>query len=333
VCAIIVSYGSRHSLLARVLDRVVACGIVHIVVVFNGNYKADLTLPISCTTVSNATNLGSASGFKAGIEAALELDADYFLLLDDDNLLASDCLHRLLAAWHKLGGKGLTALQAYRPSQLWHRIVVRDGVVPVGRPNTYGWFNFANERHLLRRQLGADEPVCEVESELANACLRIDVAAYGGLFLRREALQLSERPDPRYFCYYDDFDFTDRLVRRGVTIHLCADAVIDDIETSWHAANERVHPTFSPHTEDERIYLDLRNAFIFYRSRITNRPLYWLNAVGFWLGIAYLALFRSADIGTTRRRLTLIRRAVRFGSRGEFAPSDECQSPRQTGQD
>lgn len=325
VCAIIVTYGPRHHLLAQVLDRVVACGIAHVVVVFNGNYVQSVALPKNCTIINSLNNLGSAGGFKAGIDAALEIDAEYFLFLDDDNLLASDCLHRLLSAWRKQGGTPLTALQAYRPSQPWHRVAVRAGVVPIGRPNTYGWFNVSNEPHLLRRQLAAGG---SFDVEAKNALVNIDVAAYGGLFLRREALLLCERPDPRYFCYYDDFDFTDRLVRRGVTIHLCADAVIDDLDTSWHAPNERVHPTFSPHTADERIYLDLRNAFIFYRSRITNRAIYWLNAVGFWLGIAYLAMFRSADIGTTKRRLALIFRAVRSGSRGEFAPYDGCQRPR-----
>jgi len=331
--AIVVTYGDRHHLLVQVLERLDRLGIPA-VVVFNGKCRTDAVATNGrFVVIDNVVNLGSAAGFHAGIDAALQFDADYFLLLDDDNVPRPICVDQLFAAHAKLGGGPLLALQAFRPSQPWQRVVVRKGVAPIGRPNTYGWFNFANERHLLRRQLGAGEPVCEVECEPANACLRIDVASYGGLFLRREALQLSERPDPRYFCYYDDFDFTDRLVHRGVTIHLCADAVIDDIETSWHAPNKRVHPTFSPDTEDERIYLDLRNALIFYRSRITNRPLYWLNAVGFWLGIAYLALFRSADIGTTKRRLTLIRRAVRFGSRGEFAPSDDCQSTRQTGQD
>ncbi|RDE51427.1 MAG: glycosyltransferase family 2 protein [Candidatus Accumulibacter meliphilus] len=324
LCAVIVTYGQRYTLLNQVIQRLDDARVTSIVVVFNGNHAPEhISLRSTVVPVLLPINLGSAGGYLAGIEAALLLDATHFLLLDDDNLPEPTCVDRLFQAHAKLGGGSLLALQAFRPSQPWQRVVVREGVLPVGRPNSYGWFHFANERHLLRRQLGAGEAGCDVDRVPENACPRIDVAAYGGLFLRREALQLSERPDPRYFCYYDDFDFTDRLVHRGMTIHLCADAVIDDIETSWHAPNERVHPTFSPHTEEERIYLDLRNAFIFYRSRITNRPLYWLNAVGFWLGIAYLALFRSTHIGTTKRRLTLIRRAVRFGSRGEFAPSDD----------
>ncbi|MBK7955620.1 MAG: glycosyltransferase family 2 protein [Candidatus Accumulibacter sp.] len=321
---IVVTYGNRNHLLTQVLERLATLGPLRVVAVFNGNAPpahdpANRRLVI----VKNDTNLGSAGGFRTGIEAALQLEAEYYLLLDDDNLPAADCLDRLFAAHVRLGGGPLVALQAFRPSQPWQRVVVREGVNPIGRVNTYGWFNFVNERHLLRRQLGPRDLACELNTMPANSLVRIGVAAYGGLFLRREALLLSEMPDQRYFCYYDDLDFTDRLVRRGVSIHLCADAVIHDLDTSWHARDERAHPAFSPKTSDLQIFLDLRNAFIFYRSRMTNRALYLLNGIGFWLGIVYLALFRSTDFRTAWRRLALIRRAVWYGSRGKFEPCPE----------
>lgn len=323
LCAVVVTYGERKHLLEPVLERLGSSGVDTVVVVFNGNLRRGVAPPVDrFVVVDNETNLGSAGGFRSGIEAALRLDADYFLLLDDDNLPAHDCIDQLFAIHALLGGGPLLALQAFRPAQPWQCVVVREGIVPIGRPNTYGWFNFINERHLLQRQLAPGYlPDPEVKPE--NALVHIDIAAYGGLFLRREALLLSELPDPRYFCYYDDFDFSERLVRRGVTIHLCASAMIEDLDTSWHARDERAHPAFSPNTSDLRIFLDLRNAFIFNRSRITNRTLYLLNGIGFWLGMAYLALFRSVDFATTRRRLALIRRAVRHGARSEFAPFDE----------
>jgi len=59
----------------------------------------------------------------------------------------------------------------------------------------------------VRRQLGVGEPVCDTERKRASVCLRIDAAVYSAPS-RREALQLPEPPDPRYFCYCDDFDFT-----------------------------------------------------------------------------------------------------------------------------
>lgn len=326
LCAVVVTYGDRRHLLELVLERLGSSGVDTVVAVFNGNLGSGVPAQVSrFVVVANEANLGSAGGFRSGIEAALRLDAKYFLLLDDDNLPAHDCIDRLFAAHAKLGGGPLLALQAFRPSQPWQRVVVREGVVPIGQPNTYGWFNFVNERRLLRRQLGPRDLACELNTMPANPLVRIGVAAYGGLFLRREALLLSEMPDQRYFCYYDDLDFTDRLVRRGVSIHLCADAVIHDLDTSWHARDERAHPAFSPKTSDLQIFLDLRNAFIFYRSRMTNRALYLLNGIGFWLGIVYLALFRSTDFRTTWRRLALIRRAVWYGSRGKFGPCPESQ--------
>lgn len=321
LCAVIVTYDERYDLLSQVIDRLADARVKSIVVVFNGNHAPErMRQQAAIISVVQPINLGSAGGFRAGIEAALKLDADYYLLLDDDNLPAPDCVDHLFAAHAGLGGAPLLALQAFRPSQPWQRIVVHEGLPTIGRPNTYGYFNWINERHLLRRQLGAGRAARGLPRRPGSELTRIDVAAYGGLFVRREALLLGELPDPRYFCYYDDLDFTDRLTRRGVTIYLCADAVIEDLETSWHAGEESAHAVFSAKTADLRIYLDLRNAFIFYRSRMTSRFLYLLNGAGFWLGIAYLALFRSTDIRTTLRRLSLIRRAVRHGTRGEFTP-------------
>ncbi|HMX68436.1 MAG TPA: glycosyltransferase [Accumulibacter sp.] len=318
LCAIIVTYDQRHEYLARVLGRLVECHVDQIVVVYNGNQPADGLPDVVNISIINAQNLGSAGGFRAGIEAALRLDVDYLLLLDDDNLPATDCIERLCTTHALLGGGPSLALQAFRPAQPWQCAVLHYGVAPIGRRNTYGWFNLANERYLLGRQLGLratkGSPL-DAPFKLA----RIELAAYGGLFLRRDGLlALGELPDPRYFCYYDDFEFSSRLVRRGLSIRLCADAVIEDMEASWHVPAERVHPVFSPGVSDQRVYLDLRNAFIFYRTRQTSRALYALNGLGFWLGLAYLALFRSADVRTTQRRLALILRAVRSGTRGQF---------------
>lgn len=321
VCAVIVTYGDRNELLRQTVQAVLRSAVAHVVVVYNGNWLPGNA--IDDPRIENLrldANLGSAGGFRAGIEAAMRLDADYYLLLDDDNLPAPACLGHLIAAHASLGGGQLLALQAFRPSQPWQRVVVHEGVLTIGRPNTYGYFNFFNERHLLHRQLAPGAPQQAATTKPNHSLIRINVAAYGGLFITREALLLGELPDPRYFCYYDDLDFTDRLTRRRVAIYLCADAVIEDLETSWHAGEERAHPVFSAKTADLKIYLDLRNAFIFYRSRMTNRFLYLLNGVGFWLGLAYLVLFRSTDTRTTLRRLSLIRRAVRHGTRGEFAP-------------
>lgn len=331
LAVVMVTYGDRYRILQQVVQRVIASTPAHLVIVYNGNYDP-LRAPVhaSIVSVERSENHGSAGGFCAGIDAALQLDAEYFLLLDDDNLPEPDCLDRLFAAHSQLGGAPLLALQAFRPSQPWQRTVVHQGVVPIGQPNTYGWFNIINERYLLRRQLAAGDRLRELEVKPAYSLLRIGIAAYGGLFVRRQAFELAERPDPRYFCYYDDLDFTDRLVRRGVSIHLCADAVIHDLDTSWHARDDRAHPAFSAKTSDLRIFLDLRNAFIFYRSRINNRALYALNGLGFWSGIAYLALFRSSDLRTAWRRLILIRRAVHHGSRGVFAPCDPCSANRQS---
>lgn len=320
LCVITVTYGERHPMFAQVLERLAALGVGSIIAVFNGNYRPyTLTGSTRLVSVDNFDNLGSAGGFRLGIEAARQIDADYYLLLDDDNLPEPNCLNKLFAVHAEIGGNPMQALLAYRPSQPWQGVVAQRGVVTVGRPNTYGWFNLANLTFRLGLLLGISKPMQHDAAKSNNALVPIARAPYGGLFLSRQALLLPELPDPRFFCYYDDLDFTERLARHGVIYHLCTEALICDLELSWYVHKGRVHPLFSPHTSDKQIFFDLRNAFIFYRTRIRSRTTYLLNGVGFWAGIVSLALFRSADLGTARRRMATIRRAVRHGSRGEFA--------------
>lgn len=320
LCVITVTYGERHPMFAQVLERLATLGVGSIVAVFNGNYRPyTLAGHTRFVSIDNPDNLGSAGGFRLGIEAARQIDADYYLLLDDDNLPELDCLNKLFAVHAELGGNPMQALLAYRPGQPWQGAVAQRGVVTVGRPNTYGWFNLLNLTFRLGLLLGISKPARNTETSFPNAPVRIDRAPYGGLLLSRQALLLPELPDPRFFCYYDDLDFSERLARHGVTYHLCTEALIRDLELSWYVHKGRVHPLFSPVTSDQQIFFDLRNAFIFYRTRMRSRTIYLLNGIGFWAGILSLALFRSADPGTTRRRLATIRRAVHHGSRGEFA--------------
>lgn len=129
-------------------------------------------------------------------------------------------------------------------------------------------------------------------------------------------------PDARYFCYYDDIEFTSRISAAGIPIYLCAYAAISDIESSWHIDAERHHPAFSARTPERRIYLDIRNGTHFNHDRVTHRGVYLLNALLFFLGALVLALFRSPAIRLSLSRLRLICRAVHAGLTNRLGPND-----------
>lgn len=320
LCAVIVSYGARHHLLSEVTDRVLCDNVEHIVIVFNGNFaEGNWSDHPRITLVPLAENLGSAAGFGIGMERARALGAGLILLLDDDNLPQIGSIAKLLATHELLGGGEDVCLQAYRPQLEWHTLLLHTGVETIALPNTFAWFHLANERHLLRKQLGGHS-VQNRSVPVRFPVAKSRVACYGGLLFPAALLNVIAVPDARYFCYYDDIEFTDRISAAGISIYLCSHAIVKDIETSWHVDTDSYHPAFSPLTPDRRIYLDIRNATHFNHHRVDNRAMYLVNAVLFCVGLLGLALFRSPGLRLSMSRLQLIFRAVRAGLRNQLGP-------------
>lgn len=320
LCAVIVSYGARHHLLSEVTDRVLCEDVGHIVIVFNGNFaQGNWSDHPRITLVPLAENLGSAAGFGIGMERARTLGAKLILLLDDDNLPQIGSIASLLSTRELLGGSEEVCLQAYRPQLEWHTVLLHTGVETIALPNTFAWFHLANERHLLRKQLGG-QPVHNRSAPVRFPVAMSRVACYGGLLFPAALLNVIAVPDARYFCYYDDIEFTDRISAAGISIYLCSSAIVKDIEISWHVGSDSYHPAFSPLTPDRRIYLDVRNATYFNHRRVDNRAMYLVNAALFCAGLLSLALFRSPGIRLSMSRLRLIFRAVRAGLSNQLGP-------------
>ena len=316
---VILSYGPRLHLLSQVVERVLGEGVGHVVIVFNGNFADGIwTADSRITLVPLAENLGSAAGYAVGMERARQGERRLMLLLDDDNLPDAGCIARLLATHELLGGGDALCLQAYRPQLEWHRLLLSTGIEALARPNTFAWFHVANERYLLGKQLGGKTAAAGMRFPLA----RTRVACYGGLLLPSAALDRVAPPYARYFCYYDDIEFTSRISAAGIPIYLCAYAAISDIESSWHIDAERHHPAFSARTPEGRIYLDLRNGTHFNHGRVNHRGVYLFNALLFFLGALVLAMFRSSGFRLSLSRLHLICRAVRAGLTNRLGPND-----------
>lgn len=325
-CAVVLTYGDRHQLLKAVVERVLSLGIGRVIVVFNGNVNAGrLQMHSNLELIELDRNLGSAGGYSVGIEAALSSQKPYVLLLDDDNLPADDCFKKLSEAHARLGNGEDVGLHAFRPTIYWHQVLLESGAQVIARANTYGWFHIANAPFLMLRQLGIRRGSPPEDASPHPEIRETSVACYGGLLLTRSSLLKAGLPDPRFFCYYDDFEFSDRIRAAGTKLYLCGAAVVNDIEKSWHGKSGRYHPAFSPETGSFRVFLDLRNAVFYCRKHIDNRLIYEINRLCFWAGIAYLAIGRSPGLKFSLARLRLILDAVRQGSRNEIADTYDLQ--------
>jgi glycosyltransferase involved in cell wall biosynthesis len=106
VTAVTVTYGKRAHLLTQALDAARDEGIAHALVIDNAS--ADDIAALLATRYGGwahvhrlERNLGSAGGFKTGIDLALQHGAEFLLLLDDDNVLNPGAVNQLYTALNR----------------------------------------------------------------------------------------------------------------------------------------------------------------------------------------------------------------------------------------
>ncbi len=172
--------------------------------------------------IENKRNLGFAEGNNVGIKYALENKADYILVLNNDTLVDSNLIVRLLevAEEHrKLAiltpkiyfAKGYEFhKQRYRKNEL--------GKVLWSAGGTFDWKNvYANNRGLDEVDVGQYGNV-EKTQFATGACV----------FLSARALRNVGLFDKRYFMYLEDADLSQRMIRRGFEIYYVPKAAV------WH---------------------------------------------------------------------------------------------------
>ena len=199
-----------------------------------------------------ADNLGGAGGFHAGLARALaRKDWDHVLLQDDDAWPSDGCLARYVA---QTPAAEVLAAAVYFP----------DGrVCDMNRPRRVP---FLSPLAVLR-QRGMAVP----DSAYGGPAVPVDMSSFVGLFLSRAAVEAVGLPDPAFFLYGDDWDYTLRLRKAGFRIlfdpalpytHDCA---------SLKAAD-------APYARLWQWYYSCRNALILQRKMLGPLaiPLRWL---------------------------------------------------------
>jgi GT2 family glycosyltransferase len=317
VTAVTVTYGSRLPLLVQVLDALRAQGVREAIVVDNA--AAD---PLSVALPERygdwavlhrlPKNLGSAAGFKAGIEQALARDADNILLVDDDNVPDAGCVARLTEALRIVAGgcgRDRAAVCAFRADR--HQRAAN-------RPRSTRVRSSFRGSHVLDipakifSRLRAARPVREDGSSMVP----INWATYGGLLFHRGLIGTIGLPRQDFCLYADDFEFTYRIKKAGGTIMLVPDARLTDIETSWHIKDKpkSALSAIVSSGSDFRVYYSFRNGVYFdYHCLEANRAVLVVNTMFTMAMLIFLALIKRRA-----SRAGLLLRAMRDGIRGHL---------------
>jgi GT2 family glycosyltransferase len=312
--------------LVRVLEYIDADPkIDHVVVIDNGAHipigplveRAGLRKAI---VVRNPRNLGSAAGFKLGLETVLAYDPQWIWLLDDDNLPGPIALDKILHSTAALdpAERGRTAFVAFRPE---HHVAVAAGE-DVSRcfppHSSFCGFHVTDIPHKIWRRILRRRPPAsrEIPGRVA-----LPYAPYGGLFFHRKLLETIGTPNKDLVLYADDTEFSSRIVRSGGRLWLLTGAPIIELEPSWNT--KRAGSSFEAWltgNADFRVFYRARNrAYFDYTVWSRNKMIYRLNRLTYLLILRAFALrHRKVDRYHLFRRATTLGESARLGLEDEY---------------
>ncbi|MHA7134519.1 glycosyltransferase [Oerskovia turbata] len=230
VVAVVVAY-NRRDLLKEALDALAAQthALSGVVVVDNRSDDDSAALaaehPIGAEVLPLSRNTGGAGGFAAGIAHALSVfDPECVWLMDDDTIPTPTALAELVRA------------RAEHPEPvalLGSRVVWHDGRDhPMNTP---------------RRRPGATSD--EIEDALAVGAVPVRSSSFVSMLVDSRAVRFHGLPVADYFIWNDDFEYSCRLLRRGIGLHVPASVV--EHRTKVFGATD-VDP-------GERFYYEVRN--------------------------------------------------------------------------
>lgn len=196
--------------------------------------------------IANENNLGFTGGCNVGIARALELGAEFILLVNNDVLVDEKLLGELLADAERNPQAGMVSPKIYyydKPEVLWW-----------AGGNYKSWSGLPRVRG-LRRQDG----------EKYGASREIDWATGCVLLLRSSALRKAGCFNEAFFNYVDDLDISLRVRDAGYTIRFVPQGKV------WHKVGVDNLKNSGEHT---RVFFSTRNLLWLTNMRAT--PMRWI---------------------------------------------------------
>lgn len=181
-------------------------------------YFEDLNLKL----IRTGENLGFTGGHNKGIKYALENDADYILVLNNDVTIDPSLVLQLIKALDRNSKFAIVSPKIYfAPGFEFHKEKYKEE--DKGRVFWYagGIMDF---RNIIARHRGVDE----VDKGQYQKTEETDFATGACMLIKREVLERAGFFDDKYFLYYEDSDLSQRIKRAGYKIIYAPDAI------AWH---------------------------------------------------------------------------------------------------
>lgn len=184
------------------------------------------------TYLNTGCNQGGSGGFHIGFKKFLESDAEFIWGMDDDAFPEPDALEKLI-----------------------------DFQILYGRPVC---------------SVCSAIPYENKKDEFSNACAppaeRIKELTFVGFFMPRKLVETVGLPMKNLFIYYDDIDYSERIVQAGYEIYSVRDAIIH--HTFWQEPIKKTVCRITlriPDISGWKWYYYMRNGLLIYPRRHPKR--------------------------------------------------------------
>ncbi len=241
--ALIVTY-NRKEKLSLAIEALLKSDVTSIVVV--DNHSTDQTIEYlneldsqRVDVVKLDENLGGSGGFFNGVKYIDEnmTDYDWILFCDDDAFIAPDTIENFLNRERRDDIFGYMSAVYYPSGE------VCDMNVPGFEP----FKNFSQAKESLLRDFHLERSAYS-----SDELVRVDFASFVGLFVKRDVVKSLGYPDPEWFIYGDDLDYTLNMTKHNFPIYFDPKLkFIHDCETI---------------DSQKRVYLPMWKAYFTYRN-------------------------------------------------------------------
>lgn len=323
ICVVTVTYGKRSNLLSEVIRAIQNEEMVKkIIVVNNGSDLSQLektNFKIGIDIINLQENTGSANGYNIGYKEALKTDLEYIFTIDDDNLPVENCIKYLYQYYNLINKnrKKNVALLALREDRLdFNKVAKGDSVErSFSLGNSFLGWEFNKIPIKLWNKIISKVERSDKDKRQSVEYVKVPVAPYGGLFFHRTLLKSISLPNPEYYLYCDDYDFTYQISKGIGEIYLIPSCKIIDIDKSWFVKEKHGFiMSFLKSDSDFRIFYSVRNRVYFEtRNLVKNRFIYFINKKSF-----LLLLFIFSIITNKLDRFKMIIRAIKNGDNGNL---------------
>lgn len=265
IAVLIVTYADRRSYLFNLLKSLGEIDSIRdVIIVFNGtDYDPSFLMDsignsykYNMHAVSTQENLGSAGGFNAGLKYVIDemSSSKYLFILDDDAYVNKTCIEKLID--FSIQRKGEVILQARRSEYKPHDQLF-SGKTRFRTENCFMGFDFISTCIKITAIFSP-----RVNTFSYPSFVPVPYTGYSGLFIPIKLLDKNNLPNPEYYLYTDDADYTYSFSKSGTEILVVRDALILDQEISW-VSEKKFGFALLACKSDLRAYYVARNDFYF----------------------------------------------------------------------